>query len=277
MFSGALSAQEVGIEEFVKAEKRINQLAEELSEVRFNDKLLDSINQQLLDAFTKTLNQEGSFDYSFDSLKYLGHLTSNDKLVRVFTWHNERANGTHHHFGFIQYYLKAKKEVLLYPLTDYSDSIVNPEEQSVSNEEWFGATYYELIENKTKTYTYYTLLGWDGNNLYTNKKVIDVLYFNASGKPRFGKSLFKAGRTKTKRVIFEYAKMTTMLLHYDSHLNLIVFDHLAPTSPLYQGNPMFYGPDLSYDAFEFKDELWEYIPTIDYKREKVFTLEFNQL
>ena len=52
---------------------------------------------------------------------------------------------------------------------------------SGSSDQWVGAQYYELIESKNKFQTYYTLLAWDGNDLLTNKKMIDVLWFDDRG------------------------------------------------------------------------------------------------
>jgi hypothetical protein len=263
-----LHAQIVDKNGFYAAERSIAALAEQVSEIQFNDALLDSLNGCLLDSLHQMLSRPESFDYDFDSLKYISKLRSNDKLLRIFTWNIAKSDGTYHHFGFLQYNLKDKKEVLLYSLIDNSDSIADPENQTLNDQNWFGATYYQIIETQTKSDTYYTLLGWDGNNLYTNKKVIDLLYFNSSGKPRFGKNIFKAGRTKSKRIIFEYSRMASMMIRWDDDLKMIVFDHLAPASSIYQGNPMFYGPDLSYDAFEFIDDVWVYLPTIDYKKQK---------
>jgi len=56
-----------------------------------------------------------------------------------------------------------------------------------------------------------------------------------------------------------------MMLIYDTKFNMIVMDHLSPSSPVYNGDYQFYGPDLSFDALKFEDGLWIYESAIDYK------------
>lgn len=264
---GNTFAQESNPFDFVRAEKELLVLADELLQVRFDDEPLDSLNLMLEKKLKYTLEQQNAFDYPFDSLSAISHLVSDDKLLRIFTWHRVKADGTHHHSGFIQYFHKPDKEVLLFQLNDFSDSIPEPANQTLSYDNWFGATYYDMVSVEINGETNYTLIGWDGNNLHSNKKVIDLLYFSANGKPRFGKPVFVADRYRSKRIIFEYTRMASMMVKWEAGRKQIVFDHLAPTEPVYRGNYKFYGPDLSYDAFEFREGLWHYVSAIDYKME----------
>jgi hypothetical protein len=54
-----------------------------------------------------------------------------------------------------------------------------------------------------------------------------------------------------------------MSLRYDPTHKRIVFDHLSPSKPSYEGNYEFYGPDFSYDAFTFIDNTWVLVENID--------------
>jgi hypothetical protein len=38
--------------------------------------------------------------------------------------------------------------------------------------------------------------------------------------------------------------------------NFIVFDHLSPVSPEYKDNYQYYGPDFSFDSFNFEKGSW---------------------
>ncbi|HAN00068.1 MAG TPA: hypothetical protein DCQ26_15825 [Marinilabiliales bacterium] len=268
LFFFVTHGQEASTPYFHNAENEISLLAGQMSDVKFNDSLLFQRNDSLQQLVFNTLKAENSFSYLFDSLKHIGCIKSEDGLLRIFTWNLVKADGTHHHYGFMQYYLKAQKEVLLIPLTDKSDSIAEPEIEVLTPENWFGATYYQVLTNGHSSGTVYTLIGWDGNNLYTNKKVIDVLQFSENGKAKFGKAVFKAGKKKLRRIIFEYSRMAAMMIKYDPQYQMIVMDHLAPSESVYTGNFRFYGPDLSYDGLKFNEDMWEYIPTIDYKKPK---------
>ena len=62
--------------------------------------------------------------------------------------------------------------------------------------------------------------------------------------------------TARDRIVFEYSSEVAMTLRYDENLGKIVFDHLAPLHPIYHEVYQFYGPDGSYDAFEFREGIW---------------------
>jgi hypothetical protein len=54
-----------------------------------------------------------------------------------------------------------------------------------------------------------------------------------------------------------------MTVRYDESIGMITFDHLAPLHPIYRNNYEFYGPDGSFDGFEFTDGVWIYQKDID--------------
>lgn len=250
---------------FIKAEMKINEAAKQIAAIRFNEALADSLSIDLHDYFYSILQTNNAFQHSFDSLSAIGKVQSEDGNVRIFTWNLVRNNGTYTYFGLLQYSNKATNKVNTFKLIDKSDSIVSPENARLTPEQWYGALYYEIVQTKLDNQMLYTLLGWDGNTIYTNKKLIESLTFTASGKPKFGSSVFKFDRKKQKRVFFEYSRMANMMLSYSAEMGKIVFDHLSPSEPIYEGNVAYYGPDFTFDGFAFENDVWNYIPQIDYK------------
>ncbi|TAL60439.1 MAG: hypothetical protein EPN85_07205, partial [Bacteroidetes bacterium] len=203
-------------------------------------------------------------EFAFDSLqKYKVMILSPDKQVRIFTWDVEAEDGTHLFYGFIQAYVRKLKKFETYQLNDKSEGIKDPENAVLDNTKWFGAYYYQVVFVKHKKKKYYVLLGWDGNNRISNKRLIDVLYFTDKGFPKFGDAIFssESGKTK-KRMIFEYQAGLFMALRYDEERNAIVFDHLSPSNPGLEGQYSFYGPDFSYDMIQFKSGKWIYIKDV---------------
>jgi hypothetical protein len=249
---------------FTAKEKYISQLVGEVENTKFDDVKIDTLNSLILEEFSAILKKEGSFNYPFDSIFPVGKVVSDDKRVRIFTWFVIYADGTHKQFGFIQYYSTLKNKVLLFPLMDRSDSIKNADNVTLTTNNWYGATYYDIVHTKDYYGDLYVLLGWDGNNLFSKKKIIESLRIK-NDVPKFGFSVFKAGKETKKRVIFEYSRMSSMMLKYDKTYNMIVFDHLEPSDYIYEGNYQYYGPDLSVDALKYEGEMWIYHSSIDYK------------
>ncbi len=228
-----------------------------------NDFERERINNLIVDSMEQVLSIERSFSYNFDSLKNVGKIISPDNKLRIFTWNLPYINGTHKYFGFMQYYPADDNKFLLYKLVDCSDSYESPENLILNDTSWLGALYYEIIENKYNDFTYYTLLGFDFNSLLTAKKIIEVLYFKDNKKPVFGNAIFNYRDKLHNRIIFEYSAKVTMSLKYNTDLKMIVFDHLSPSKPSYTGHYMYYGPDFSYDGFEFKNGIWQEVRDLD--------------
>jgi len=225
------------------------------------------INQKIIDLFTIILEDDDSFKYPFDSLGNIGKIISPDKKVRIYTWNLAFSDGTHHYYGFVQHFSKSEKKYISCFLSDESDLDRDMNEKPVTEKSWYGALYYQIIPVKSGKSIYYTILGVDLNDIFTRKRIIDVVYFTDEGI-RFGFPLFTDGKNIRHRVVFEYSARLTMNLRYDKSSKMIVFDHLAPSNPDYTGQFAYYGPDSSIDGFKFKDNLWFYIADIDFKNRK---------
>lgn len=254
---------------FVCAERQIAQVSQELADSRFKDHLQDSLGNTLVDMFRKILEREGSFDYPFDSIrKNISHVKSADGRLRIFTWFTVGDAGNYRYYGFMQYDDKYSRNYSLFELKDNDETVDDWQYKTYTPQNWSGAVYYAIVEQKGSSGTIYTLLGWDGCGLYTTKKVIEPLFFQDAQTPKFGKPIIKIGRSMYNRLVFEYNKRATMMINYDTNLDVIVMDHLAVFSEQDTSNPMFFGPDMSYDALKFEDGMWLYQPNIEYMRPK---------
>lgn len=248
-------------------EDTLLQLEKNLYSVK-TDKAKQEINAKFRVVFERALNNCNSFEYPFDSLKEIGRIYSPDKTFRIINWDIPKEDGTYDHCGFIQTYDARRKTCRLYALTDKSADIKNPDNTVGDANKWFGMLYYKIIPVKVKRKKYYTLLAKDGNDKLTGKKIIDILYFVSDGSPRFGADLFKLEKRSPKRVIFEYSAQTTMSLKYFEETKRIVFDHLSPSQPRFEGQYQYYGPDFSFDALEFKKGKWIYVSDVDARNGK---------
>lgn len=223
------------------------------------DKLI--LTDSLLIMLETALNIPGAFDYPFDSLKFTGKISSDDKKVRILTWNLPLSNATNSYYGFILYKSSGNGQQV-FRLTDSSSDITNAEFTALTNDNWYGCLIYDIIDVRNSGETWYTLLGYDPDNIFTSKKLIDILTFS-NDKPVFGKPVFHLKSKTHHRVIFEYSARVQMMLVWDPRPDMIIFDHLAPSSPAYQGNFTYYGPDFSHDGFKFEKGLWELKENID--------------
>lgn len=225
-------------------------------------------NETFLELWKQALNLPNSIEYPFDSVANVSKIKSETDNFRIFTWMLAKDNGTYQYFGFLQIVPKKQKQAQVFFLNDKSADHKNAEMGLYGTKDWHGCIYYKMAENKHKRKNYYTLLGWDGNDKQTNKKVIEPVSFSKTGEPRFGNNVFKLEKGNPKRVIFEYNKQASMSLKYFPDNNRIIYDHLSPTEPNLTGQYQYYGPDFSYDALEFKKGKWVYIKDVTPRNDK---------
>jgi hypothetical protein len=221
---------------------------------------------QFTKMFVRALKIKNSFYYPFESLVTISKLVPEDSSFKIFTWQMVVNDYITRQHGAIQM-RTADGSLKLFPLIDKSDVTQNPEDTIGNNFGWMGAVYYKLIETHSFGKDYYTLLGYDENNINSNKKVIEILTFN-DGEPMFGGSYFSFQDNSVikkyrARYIMEYKKNASPRLTYDPDQDMIIYEHLISET----GEPQkkyTYIPDGDYEGLKWRDGKWVHI-------EKVFT------
>ncbi len=224
-----------------------------------NDLERKNSNYQFIRTFVNALKIPGSYHYKFDSVKTVSQIYSPDNQFRIFTWNVMNEDGSYRYYGTIQ--LNTNGALKMFPLTDYTPFVKNPEDSTFTAQKWLGAQYYKIIKAGTVN-PYYVLLGWKGNTVKTTKKVIEVLSFK-NNAPVFGLPVFDENNKTHKRIVFEYSRQASMLLRFVPDRELIVFDHLAPRDPKVKTDFSFYGPDLTYDGYQLKNGRWKLVQDLD--------------
>ena len=228
-----------------------------------NDSLRYAAHDKFRSILKSVLQKEGAFKYPFDNLTTVAILTPSDKSFRMFNWNIPRDDGTYEYFCFIHAYSKQFKKYQLFELKDGSENLERSDQKILSSKNWYGAHYYAIIGMKKKKSKYYTLLGWDGNNRLTNKKIIDVLSFGKAEQPIFGKQVLGTPLGFVNRLVFEYHERASMSVKYKPGAKMIVYDHLAGNNETVSGIAAFQGPDGSYDALKYKRGKWQYVKDYD--------------
>lgn len=221
-------------------------------------------------SFTKVLvralRTPYSFSYPFDSIVTVSKIYAPDSSFRIFTWQFERDESYFRQRGAIQM-KTADGSLKLFPLIDISPFTANPTDSVRNNLQWIGAIYYNIVEKKYNGKNYYTLFGYDDNDISTTRKWIDVLTFDKNNKPQFGGQFFNYPDDSIKpaqpafRFCLEYKKDAHPKLNYDADMDMIVFDHLiSETDHLSQKYTLI--PDGDYEGFTWKNGKWNYVSKI---------------
>ncbi len=192
-------------------------------------------NEEFISLMEEALEYEKSFDYPFTKLNKIKVLYSDDKRFRILTWAIVNEQGTWENYGFVQ----AKDNegnYVISRLFDKSDDILSPEEEKLTDSTWFGAVYYDLITTKNDKYTYYTLLGWDGNTIYTQRKIIEPISIKSNGRPIFGQNLFYKEKNRM-RMIFEYSTEANITLKYGEQYYEITTNQKAKSTLFHKAKP----------------------------------------
>lgn len=227
--------------------------------------------------FVQALKAENSFYYPFDSLENVSRIYPSDSSFRIFTWQLVLPKGQFRYFGFIQ--MRSSK-LKMFPLFDGGDTMTYHSQRITSNNDWYGALYYNIIEKQVDKKPVYTLFGFEAADVITRRKVVEVLTFDKEGKPKFGAPLFHIKKDDNEqryssydtltRFFIEYKYNTSTFLNYDKNLEMIVFDHVAPPTDKAKGATFTYVPDGTYEGFLWQSNRWNWV-------EKVFTFAINEI
>ena len=225
------------------------------------------LNDSILLVMPRLLTSTASFEYPFDSLNRIGNVRSPDNAFRIFTWNVPLTGFMHEYHGIIQLAAGKKPSCQVVILQDRSRKLEDLLHKETTAEEWPGMLYYQVLRNKAGRDIIYTLIGYHFNDRFSDKKIIDVLYFDQDQNPVFGKPVFTTEKGVQHRVIFEYSGEVVMTVRYNPDLKMIVYDHLSPIEPELAGHLRFYAPDFSYDGYRWKSGMWVHQPDIDVRNQ----------
>lgn len=228
----------------------------------------DSIEQErfaacrvLIQSLVRALKIENSFQYRFDRLKSISIMAPPDSSFRIFTWQLFVNDSTYRYYGAIQ---MNSPELKLFPLIDRSDELGDrPVRETLAPDNWYGALYYTLRPFDTKNGRKYLLCGFDAFAFFEKRKVIEVLSFDAAGKPVFGAPVFdkKGVKVPELRMLFEYSAEASVRVNWDEQYQLVLFDHLIPWPSSY-GRGISFVPDGSYDGLRYENGRWLFIEKV---------------
>jgi len=219
--------------------------------------------------FTRTLMRglvlKHSFQYQFDSLPTISILMAPDSSFRIFTWQLAISENMVRHHGVIQM-RTPDGSLKRYPLIDKTVITSHLHDTVANNFGWIGAIYYKIILKKENGRNYYTLLGFDANNIRSDRKIIEVLSFN-NDEPIFGGRYFSfaanepQSKTPISRYVMEYKKDAGPRLSYDPELDMIIVEHLVSESGEPNKKFTLVG-DGDYEGFKWQGGRWVHIEKV---------------
>ena len=182
--SNILVSQNVSFKLIKEYEDTLKVIAEK---IMYSDNEQERVNANngFISILKDVLSYDKSYKYPFDSLETISILSPENKSFRLFNWILRKDNGTYSYFCLFHYHNKRKKKYEIIELNDNSDNLRNPIYEDLDSKNWFGALYYEIIYIKKSGRKFYTLLGWDGNDGNSTKKIIEPMYFSGKNKVKF--------------------------------------------------------------------------------------------
>lgn len=246
-----------------------------------NERYLSS--EEAVGVLVSALDEDGSERWNWTLPRYASVLTSPDGKLRLFTWAVVRDNGEFECFGAVQFYNDREEEFQYRLLNDKSEDIMNREESLLTADNWLGAVYQDIIQTQMGDKMLYTLLGWNGVDNLTERKIIEPVIIRG-GEPQFGAAAFRRERN-LRRIVLEYSNTAMVNLAYEVQTvqevqhervkvkgskryrtvdkvkerreKMIIFDEVEPQVPGMEGLFQYYVPSGVELAYVFVDGKWE--------------------
>jgi hypothetical protein len=214
---------------------------------------------QMIRVLKTALKSKKSFQHPFARLKAISILAPPDSTFRIFTWQLFVNDSTYKYYGAIQ---MNTPELKLFPLIDRGHEIADPLSETLTHDRWLGSLYYSVMPFGTKKQRQYLLCGFDGHSFFERQKLVDVLSFDAAGKPQFGAEVFDWPQDyrpapDQKRIILQYSAEAKVRCNYDPLYEMVLFDHLIESGTSF--GTVTNVPDGSYDGLRLEKGRWKYI------------------
>ena len=250
-------------QDLASIESEIAELQSALAEGKTESERLEA-SESIASIIKESSEVEGIFSHPFDQLINIGVLESGDGEFRLFNWNVPLDDDRFTYRAILVF-----SDGNTVELEDSIELSLDLETRVLNASEWYGALYYEIHPVKTRKRKYYTLVGWDGNNSLSNKKVLDALVIDKKQGVSLGLHVFQDGGIYKRRRVFEYSEKVIMTMRYLKPKEAIVFDILEPLQAGLKGQYQFYGPSTAYSGYILeKDGTWHLEESMDMTRPK---------
>ena len=228
----------------------------------YNDTDRIHINDSIRTILDRYVRSDSVFTHRFNNLRYLGQIMSPDSLLKIITWNLVLENEPGRYYCYFIRKQESGQKSKIYRLSvSYNENpVITDSTYNESN--WYGALYYDLRPCIVENSYCWVLLGIDYGNYEISRKIIEVLSFSPDNSIVFGRKWFSSGNEIKYRDVFEYASNAMMSLRFKSE-NSIIFDHLVSFSSTHKDDHRYYGPDFSFDAYNFENGLWKLTLNVD--------------
>ena len=187
--------------------------------------------------------------------EFMATVQSADGRLRVMTWNWPHEDRTSSYAGLVAFRKGPDEDIGFTRLHDPSSADRPDDNHILKPEEWAGALYYAMVPDAVDK-DIWLLLGWDDADAQVTRKIIEPIQMRTKG-PRFGAGVLQSATGMQRRHVLEYADDVQASLRHQpgvkgkqGHAERVVFDHLAPREPHLTGITAYYGPDMTFDAYE---------------------------
>lgn len=239
----------------------------ELELSKYNDYLVNAdkyehrseANQIFLKLFLNTLQQPNSFDFPFDSLKWISKIIPQDSSFRIFSWQLMKDRSNFNYYGIFQ------SKDRLFVLTDNNSTGSDMDFEEFNQNNWLGQIYYNIYQYTLKDKNQYLLFGYKLTSDGMKLKFAEPLSINESSLT-FGKQIFEDTINKglfKNRIVLMTSIESNSTLKFDSEISKLIFDHTIKFTDSRSGQPRtMIISDGSYHGFELKGEKWYFISNV---------------
>ena len=141
-----------------------------------DDALSETLSAKIRSLLIECFDETDVFNFPFSKLKF-SKLQSEDGLVRIFNWNQPFQDGSFKYYCLLLRKHPRKGTLEWFELIDYQKEIDKIENKILNADKWLGALYYEIISVDAKKNDTYIVLGWDGKDDMTTRKIVDVIEF----------------------------------------------------------------------------------------------------
>jgi hypothetical protein len=226
------------------------------------DSLRLAINDSIILLTGQLAGDHKQFNTKIPNLRNLGQIISPDSSLKILTWNLPLENGQGKYFCYVVRKNDTGASLNVRLLSHQYETGAIKTDTLYSENNWYGALYYDIRPFSYDGKKYWMLLGISYSDPYVIRKIIEVISYKSDDSLIFGAKWFDTGKAIRYRHVLEYSASAMITLRFMPDSS-IVFDHLVALPRSSPDGRLEYGPDYSNDSFRFESGTWKLSVNVD--------------
>lgn len=187
------------------------------------------------------------------NLRWVSHIAPDDGSFDMFSWQLKESKSEHSHKAYV---ITNEQKIIALSDTDHEE--IDYPYMELSNDDWSGLLYYDILTLTIEGEEVHLLFGLDGSDEFSSIRVVESIEIQGENVLFGSKPVFEYPQSGVRsdvknRLFLKYSEFSNLTIGYNEGMKMLLFDHLIPRMGTVPGQGPTKISDGSYEAFVYEE------------------------